>query len=526
MLLSAPTEQPEQHAPARPRHGPRLVAVAAAIAAAATVVAWRTGDWWTGGFDGAAQNRTIARALIFAAVFAAVLLARRVRASRVALAVFAGWALYLGAWLVALWPGIIMSDTADTVVNTRQGIVYEWFSYVHSLLNLAVLDAVPNVAAFGVLQVLATAALMAYGSALVLRAGGRWWAVAAMNAVAALSAPLVVNTLLYSRDTLFGLAHVGLALAVAEVVAVRRSVSRGGLIAIALLTGVLSVYRADGIVLALVVPLLLLTLRPRRRAALLGAAAFAVSLALFHVALPAICRIDPKVPGDYALTLRLNPLGAVLNTDFYSRDPEADLAVLERVIDVDAVRAKATPVEIPAYWEGDWNKAATPQDLAAFTATADRLLRDNAGTVLGNRVATFGAASGLAEGGFTGTEMGSVRDRSAWLPDRAGMEGAPPSAGLYEAAAEPLRESGSYRGLLSWRAALQWNLLPWLALLLGVALAWRRLRFEAVVAAVVLCRVPLVFLAAPAAQYKYYYSVLLAGLVVLGLLLARLRRPA
>jgi hypothetical protein len=32
-----------------------------------------------------------------------------------------------------------------------------------------------------------------------------------------------------------------------------------------------------------------------------------------------------------------------------------------------------------------------------------------------------------------------------------------------------------------------------------------------------------VFAAAPAAQYKYYYSVLLAGLVIVGLLLAHVR---
>jgi hypothetical protein len=526
--MTATTAHPPAPAPpprARLAGSAPRVALAAAIAAAVTVVAWRTGDWWTGNFRGAGTNRTIARVLLFAAVFGAVLTLPGVvrRATRPALAIFAGWTLYLGVWLVALWPGILMTDSVDAVVNTRQGIVYEWFSYVHSLINLAVLDVVPNVAAFGVLQILATAALMAYASALVLRAGGRWWAVAAMNLLAALSAPLIVNTLLYSRDTLFALGHVFLALAVAEAVVVRRSLSKAGLVAIAGLTGVLSVYRGDGIVLILVVPLLLLLLRPGRRVALQGAAVFAASLVLFHVVLPALCKIDPKVPDAYALSLRLNPLGAVLNTDYYSADKAADEAALGRVINVAGVKAKATAAEIPAFWAGDWNQAATPADWDAFKATSDRLLLDNLGTVLGNRLATFGATTGLAPAAFTGTAMPGARERDDWIADRTGMEGTPPSTGLYDALSKPLSESGEYRGLFSWRAALQWNLLPWLLLLVVVLLAYRRLRFEAVVAAVILARVPLVFAAAPAAQYKYYYSVLLAGLVIVGLLLAHVR---
>jgi hypothetical protein len=501
---------------------PRRLAVAAGVALAVTVIAWLTGDWWAGDAPGAGRNRTIARALLFGTLLGAVYAAPAMRrASLVAVVVFAAWALYLGAWLVALWPGIVMTDTVDAVVNARQGIVYEWFSYVHSLVHLMALDVVPHVATLGVVQVLATAALMAYASRLVLRAGGRWPAVVAMNLLAAICAPLIVNTLLYSRDTLYGIAHVFLALAVAEAVVVRRSLSRGGLLGIAALTGLLSVYRGDGIALALVVPALLLLLRPDRRRLLHGAAAFAGSLAFFHVLLPAATVIDPKIPGAYALSLRLNPLGAVLNTNFYSADKERDLAALSRVIDVEAVRREATPTEIPAYWNGRWNREADSADFEAFTTTADRLLRDNLATVLGNRVQTFGAASGLAEGGFKGTDFGPFETRHGWIADRTGMEGAPPSSEIYDAVTGPLRESGRYYGLLSWRSSLQWNLIPWMLLLGGVLLAYRRLRFEAVVAAVILCRVPLVFAAAPAAQYKYYYSVLLGGLVVLGLLLGR-----
>jgi hypothetical protein len=60
--------------------------------------------------------------------------------------------------------------------------------------------------------------------------------------------------------------------------------------------------------------------------------------------------------------------------------------------------------------------------------------------------------------------------------------------------------------------------------LIAALIAWRRVPFEAAVAAVILCRVPLIFIAAPGGQFKYYYSVHLGGIIVLGFLLARLRR--
>jgi hypothetical protein len=507
---------------------PARLALAVAAALIVTAAAWLTGDWWNlTAPESDALNLTAARALIFLAVFATVLAVPAVvrRAGRAPLAVFAPWAVYLGLWLTALWPGPLMTDTVDVLANSRQGIVYEWFSYAYSLLAIAALDVVPHVASLAILQIVLTAALIAYASALLLRRGSGALPVVVLNVLAAVSVPVVVNSLLVTRDTVFAVLHVFLALYVADAV-VRRSLSRGGLVGVALLVGLLSVLRGDGVMLALCVPLLLLALRPARRQLLAGAALFAASLVLFHAALPAVLHVDPKVPHAYGLSLRMNPLGAVLNSDFYSPDKERDLATLGRVIDVEAVRQSATPLEIPAYWEGHWNKQATVEDFAAFKAVADRLMRDNLPTVFANRVQTFGAATGLAPGGFTGTELPEPDRRLDWvsIPQRSGLTGSPPSDELYEALADPLREVGLYRGLFSYRAALQFNLLPWLLLLAAVLPFWRRARLEAVFAVIILSRVPLVFAAAPAAQFKYYYSVLLGGFVLAALLLSRLRR--
>ncbi len=526
MKLAAPEAPPQPHvAPSLGRPSMVRLALATVAAALITQVAWFTGDWWVDGYDGATRNLTIARIMLFAGLVAAFYVLPIVlrRVSRTGWLVFGGWTAYLAIWLAGMWPGIIMTDTAEVVSNARQGIVDEWFSYAQPLLHIAAMDLVPHMAVVGILQLLGTACLMAYLTTTMRNAGASWWAVVAINGLAAVSAPLVVNTLLGSRDTLYGLLHVGLALYLARAVLSRRSLSAPALAGVALLTGFLSVYRGDGIVLLLVIPLTLLLLRPSRRATLAGAGAFAAAAICFHVVLPAVLSVQER-PHYYELSLRLNPLGAVLQTDFFSRDKEADLRELGRVVDVQAVRELSTPVEIPVYWENKWRLDASDADFDAFNRTADRLIRDNLVAALAGRVRTFGAATGLAPGSWTGTVMGSVEERDDWLKDKAGLEGAPLSEGLYDLEAKFIRASGEFRGVTLRGTALHWNLLPSLLLLIGVILAFRRLPFEALIAVIVLSRVPLIFAAAPAAQFKYYYAVHLGGIVVLGLLLARVHR--
>jgi hypothetical protein len=499
----------------------RRAGLVVGVAAAVTALCWATGDWWAVGAS--ARNIALARCLLFAMVsVTAMYLPVLVRRTPVVgWVVFGSWSLYLGAWLTAMWPGIVMTDTQAQVDQARHGVVAEWFSYLHAALTIAVLDVYPHVATFGVLHVLGTAALFAWASTLLhRRSSGSLAGVVAMNLLAALSAPVVVNTLLYSRDTVFALLHVALGLKLAELASDRRRPTTTELVGLVLLTAWLSVYRGDGIALAIVVPLLLLLLlRPARRQALLGGGAFALAVLVVAAVIPRAFWVTQQ-DAAYQLSLRLNPLGAVLQSEFFSPSKEEDLAVLSKVIDVDATRRLSTPAEIPVYWGGYWDPQATEQERKEFNQVADRLLVDNASTVLSNRLQTFLIASGLGPGQFTTVPL-AEDERYSFITTPAGLKADPPSAAVYDAAAELLTGTYAYRGSLSTSSALQWNFIPWLFLLGGVLVGSRRLRFEGVFAAVILCRLPLVFVAAPAAQFKYYYSVWLGGVVVAGWVVAR-----
>jgi hypothetical protein len=502
----------------------RRGAIAVVLAGALTIVAWKTGGWFDvhGGYYG--RNLTAVRIMLFVAlaVLAYVLPGVMRRTSRVAWIVFAAWTAYLAGWLLALWPGIVMTDTHSAVANARLGVIWEWFSWIHAAYVMALMDIVPHVWAMSVVQVLATAATMAYASHVLMAWRPSVPAVIALNVIAALSVAFVVNAVLLSRDTIYTLMQIALALAVAQVVTRQRPLTPVRLAWIAAVTGLLSVYRGDGLALLVVVPALLLVLRPRPTALAGGAAAFTVAAVLFHTLLPLAFNVEDD-NHRYELSLRINPLGAVLRTDFWSTDKARDLQQLGRVIDVEAVRDMHDPSEIPAFWANKFNQAATDADYAAFRSVADRLLLENAVTVLANRVETFGAATGLARRQFTTPAVERER-RFEFVSMPDGIRAEPPFPGLYDAAAKVIRRTQGFSGAVSTRSALFWNFLPWLALLMVALAMWRRQPFIAAFAAVVVCRVPLVFLFSPASQYKYYLAVHLGGIVALGLFLAVVRR--
>ena len=524
----------------RPRR-PRELAVAAAVATAVTLVAWRTGGWFFAlTAEGGEGNLNVARVLLFGAVlglaYAVPQLVRR--AGRLGLLAFAGWTAWLGLWLLGLWPGVVEPDTIEMVVNAREGLIRAWWSWPHATLHLMVLDVVPHIGAMGVLQVLAMATLLAWVTTLLAERSASRLPVTAFVVVGVLSIPLAFYTIHYTRDTAFALLLVTLGLLVARVVVDRRPLTPALLAGLAGLVALLSVMRGDGIVVAFVVPVLLLVaLRPDRRSAVAGAAVFAVALLALHVAVPALLTVREE-PREYEMTLLMNPLGAVLQSDFASEDRERDLATLGRVLDVERVRELQTPVNIPAYWARAFDPSVSQADWDAFRATARRLMRENVSTVAANRVTTFLASSGLGPGAFRGTEYfgddAAERVRTVRALDaaqRRALTAEPPVLRLYTVQEDILHWAADFRGVRPTGAALHWNLLPWLAVLVAALLLFRRAPFAAVVALVVISRVPVVVAAAPIAQFKYYNAVHLGGLVVLALLLAavvplRLRAPA
>jgi putative flippase GtrA len=533
-----------------PRHVSSLMAWGAAIATAAALVlfAWQHGEWWVPGEGGSTVNLWAARALLFLVTTVATrgIIALVPRMNRLRYALVGGWSAYFVVLTLVGWPGTLMSDSVQQLFQAQHLIVETWFSWVYGLANIALLDIVPQAWFLTLVQALGTGLVFAYAGDVIARRGqGALAPVLITTALLAVSAPVAATTLLLSRDVPFGVLHLLLALLMYDIVGVRRHASLPAVTLVAALTGVLSVLRGDGIVL-LLVPFAFLLLRPRGSRLVVGAAVTATVILAIRLVAPAPLTTTEN-PYLYGMTLKISVLSSVLARTadaerrradiaandrasfdaavvqpFASEDARADRAALAAVIDVERVENLATPYEIPAFWAGAYEAAPSPEELARFNAVANRLIRDNLATVVASKLETFAAASGLSPGGFTGVPLGGADRNFDWVTPvtrRAVDERMPWPAGLRWLSLH-LERSAKYSGLHPAGAALWWNLLPWMGLLAIPLFAARRFRAELLFSSIILLRVPLVFLAAPAAQWKYYYSVYLGGVVCLGLLLA------
>lgn len=514
------------------RSGALAVLLPLVVVAVVTLVAWQTAPR-TFRVEGAGTtgNLTLARVVLFGIVAMLawlVPLAVR-RADRRTALVMAGWSAFLGFWWLALWPGIIVPDTIELVDLARSGVLFEWYGLLQSVLTMALLDVVPHAALMVGLQVAALAALLTWATLLTLdRFAGRL-PVGVLVLGVLTSVALVVTVLEPTRDALYAVLHVALALWVAGIATSRRRPGAGELAGMALLVGALSAYRGDGVVLLVVVPLVLLVaLRPDVRPALAGAAAFAAGAVLFHVALPAAATLEDR-GHRYEVVLLMSPLGAVLQNDFTSTDRDRDLRELGRVIDVARVREiqREQPTQVEAYWQGAYRGDASEEDWRVFETAARRVLRNNVPAYLGNRLTVSAASAGLGQGAIyppqyltdrAADRVVSIRDLRPEAVEALTAE--PPVLRLYTAAEDLIRPASEFRGLALRGTFLHWNLLPWLAVLLVCLVGFGRWTFEAVAAVVLLSRVPLLFAAAPVAQFRYYEAIHLGGIVLLPLLLA------
>jgi hypothetical protein len=438
---------------------------------------------------------------------------------------FGGWLLAAALLFAACWPGYLLSDSVSALKYSLEFPLNVWLGFFTPFCDAAVLQLVPSVAALTGVQLLVAAAVLAHACDTIVAVTGRkGWALL-FAALVVCSPALVGNLGLQARDTLFSLFVLWLAVFVVRI-AQRidggpRTMLLGGFIAgltVALRSG-------DGLLvllpLAVIVPWLV---RNRRLSALFGGAAV-LTLALFVALLPAELGQHSDA-FEYKVANSVNPLGYVMQNKF-ATDRDHNLDAIAKVVDIDKIRTLQTPYEIPAWWSGNLiNQSAAPELRDAYVGHVSAYLRENVGIYFAGRVQLFFAASGMSEGGFKIDDMFHAGWPVEWVPP-ANYHVDLAAGRQFQALADGVKgwidRSARFDPALTSGSALFWNVAPWLAMLLLVICFGPRVPGLRLAALLVFARVPVVFMTAPAAQFKYYLPVALCGGFVLVLALAGLR---
>jgi hypothetical protein len=410
------------------------------------------------------------------------------------MAAWSGWCLVL---FLAAWPGYLMSDSLSALQYGFEYPMDLWLGFFKPFLYSVILQVFPHVAAITFLQLMFVAAMLAYATEVILVVSRRRRYAVAFFVLMAAQPAVVFNMALLTRDTLFSVIVLWVVAFIVKYAHDRQATTPS-----------------------------LISRKARDVCAVAGPAVAMVAVFAFFMPFSFGSQGDGF---SYKVANTLNPLGYVLQNEGHT-DAKGHLGPIGLVVDVKKIKEIQTPYEIPYWWSGGGADVAraSPEAKAKYMAHVFGFLKENAGIYVAGRWETLRATTGYHPDCLRIIDMYRAGWPVGWVPPAA-VHIDPKVGRPFPLLSDGLQSFFERSAVPGWPGTrVFWNFLPALGILLAALLFRFPVPGMRLAALIVLARVPVVFLAAPASQYKYYLSVQLCGVFVLLLVIATLieRRPA
>lgn len=186
------------------------------------------------------------------------------------------------------------------------------------------------------------------------------------------------------------------------------------LIKLYLLLSILLIWRSEGIIFAVISPLLILLVYFNNSKRLVKIGVFIIFLflnlvtsSLYSKVLYKLDENLKKVDLTYSLTIFINPLSNMLNDKLNGRNIQNDIDNINKVLDVELLKKHKSYVEIPAYWEEATLVRENYQNyMSDFKKSYVSIILNNPKSFLKARIKTF-ASTMLMYNNYSGN-MNSV----------------------------------------------------------------------------------------------------------------------
>jgi hypothetical protein len=428
------------------------------------------------------------------------------------------------AVLLLIWPGFWTVDSYFVMAKAQQNWISTWQSVFTAIYFPVSMVLIPSVIGPVIVQVIFGSIVAGYVVARTIEVLRRPWL-----GYALILPFLTLPVLLFDQYPLRSTVHGYIELAVVFRILIVRA--RPELVAdryrefvfLSAAITLLAFWRAECVLYLLLIPMLAVTLRvfrlsdagARRRSALV-AGSLVAAVVLVNVGVAGVLS-NVK----YSVTAIVNPLSVMLHQPLGGPDLKANLAAIDRVIDLDLVREMPSAYDIPSYWT---DRLMRP-DYAAHMGELQRayisLVAQNPGAFLEARLRTFLATNSL--GDFPrkyARGLEAIYSAGPLAATRAVFEERNPSMVPFD---RDLQED-VIRAFLLLDAQdddlplgpLIWNAIPALGLMIVcfVGSLLRRSWVTAGVLGILLARAGIVFATAPARYFMYYFFAYLVGGVV------------
>lgn len=434
---------------------------------------------------------------------------------------------YLAVNLVLLWllyPGYWVWDELFVLDATKHYQIDAWQHIFTQAYYVMCLYVFPTAVSIVGVQILVISAIFGFVYAEFRTVFPRWWQ-AALVVVPLFFIPVLLNNLYPLRLTLYSYLEVLLVTQVVLLFVHRRESAHPiwAFIGYSLLTGILTTWRTEGAVLLVLLPLIAWRLglfRLRRTGLAFRALGLVLGVALVSVAFGAT---RATTLPSYQLTIYVNPLSVMLNEPLGGENLNRNLEAINRVFDVQVLKAENDYTDIPAFFAPDSGliRPGYEPHVAGMKAAFLDLVKENPEAFLQARSRTFMAANSL-DTGPDGSFVPQVGRGWAWFnpTNRGVFDLFDRQNKLSESIDPPVKENVTRTLLLlddHWRptpaGAWVWNSVPIvLAMFVVFFLSLTRRRWiVALLVALELGRTAILFLTEPAGFFMYYLPVYMVG---------------
>lgn len=452
--------------------------------------------------------------------------------------IFAWFVFWYGSWLIIYYPGSYTTDTIDAIWQFSHMRINDWFSYIHPLTYLFLYQICPKLIVIGIAQVLLCSFVYAdiisyfYSK---MNFNKKWKILVFLSFVMLFSSitSIIFYTFFYMRDIPYGVLHLYLAFYLYKICidGGKNKISGIQLTIILSLGLLLSVYRGEGWIIIITALVCLLLYGKFSIRSFTKVFVFSIATFLFlNSILPSLLNIYLSSKDYYKLTLVAYPLGFILRegNNYISPNYEEDRAILSKVVDINGIQKYTNCYEIHEFQHGDktWNQKATRDEWRDFYSRTYKIFMDNPHLFLAARTANFvshlfvfkNRGERTNDGGRIELRYNECESNleSKWCKRfrEMGMLDILKTIPLCH---ENNGVCGYHKLMKLDMVEMDWHWNSTVAFLLSflVLLLYKFFPISAISSAVILCRLPLVFLTAPYAFFRYIFSLYLFGVFIL-----------
>jgi hypothetical protein len=456
------------------------------------------------------------------------------------------WAMFVcssavhSLWLLAYWPAAMTNDSWISLGEAQSLVITDWHPYTYTLWLLALTHLFHTVAAVGVLQILATSAVVSGILFFAWQRGVSGILVGVFYVLFICSIPIgLFNTLVW-KDIPFSIGILLLSFLIFRVAYVRQVEGRYARIAryhwvlFGVLCVVVCTFRHNGLIFYGLIPVLAWSRLERGDYIKLLATVGTVFMT-FNYVIPAVVGIK-KTSASPQQEYR-TVLAIMTHFNYYSKDRANDRRIIEEATKMSWGEISSL---YPKNWFDAWDKSDIqkrqffPGNGHTEEYTKDfvgKLAMNNLPIVLGSRTYEFLHSIGIDQSAYDQTTdyyqnplqlFGTNLQPPGAMRFKVSIESSPPFEWIRGKLLPLAQWSMHYDGLFS-RQVLIWNLLVFLMLFVGLIFLEGGLSPIGLFTLPSLASTTAVFLAGAGESWRYFYYVYLCGIVVIPLYLCVLK---